>query len=77
MGELLELCGRQTVRFVWVRGHAATPENLRCDDLTVTARQAANLPADEPYERAAQASPLLFSAEELQRARGVTVGGID
>jgi ribonuclease HI len=51
--ELLTLCGRHTVRFVWVRGHAEHAENTRCDELAVAARQAGNLPADEGYEKPA------------------------
>ncbi len=50
--ELLNLCRGRAVTFVWVRGHAENPENTRCDELAVEARQAANLPADEGYESA-------------------------
>ena len=31
--ELLRLCGVHTVRFHWVKGHADTEYNNRCDDL--------------------------------------------
>ena len=50
-GALLDLCARHDVRFVWVRGHAASAENIRCDELAVAARQGANLPPDEGYEQ--------------------------
>lgn len=33
--QLLELCGRHSVRFVWVKGHADNPYNNRCDALAV------------------------------------------
>jgi ribonuclease HI len=48
--QLLELCERHTVRFVWVKGHAGNPENERCDRLAVQAASAADLPADTAYE---------------------------
>jgi ribonuclease HI len=31
--ELLTLCGKHNVNFVWVKGHAEHPENERCDGL--------------------------------------------
>lgn len=34
--ELLKLCDRHTVEFVWVKGHAGHPENERCDHLAVS-----------------------------------------
>ena len=30
---LLDLCFQHEVKFVWVKGHASTPENERCDQL--------------------------------------------
>jgi ribonuclease HI len=48
--ELLNLCARHDVKFVWVRGHSDNPENARCDELAVAARQVQNLPPDEGYE---------------------------
>ena len=30
---LLQLLGKHTVRFHWVKGHAGNPENERCDEL--------------------------------------------
>ncbi len=47
---LLELCENLPVEFRWVRGHAGTPENERCDALATEARQQPNLPADTVYE---------------------------
>jgi ribonuclease HI len=49
-GELLDLLERHEVEFRWVRGHAGTPENERCDELAVQAAHKRNLPADEGYE---------------------------
>ena len=41
---------RHKVRFVWVKGHAGTPENERCDVLAVTAAKGPCLIPDEGYE---------------------------
>lgn len=46
---LLDLCGYHTVEFLWVRGHAGTRENERCDRLAVAAAQQPGLPVDEGY----------------------------
>lgn len=40
---------RHKVKFVWVRGHAAVPENERCDFLAVEASKGTNLPVDSGY----------------------------
>lgn len=48
---LLDLLERHQVEFRWVRGHAGSPENERCDQLAVQASQKKNLPADEGYEQ--------------------------
>jgi ribonuclease HI len=53
-GELLDLADYRDIRFVWVRGHNAHPENERCDVMAVEARQQEDLPPDEGYEEAAQ-----------------------
>lgn len=50
-GALLDLCERHAVMFQWVRGHADHPENTRCDELAVAARQAPDLPVDEGFEK--------------------------
>lgn len=49
--ELLDLCKKHRVRFVWVRGHAGTPENEFCDQLATTASQRTDLPPDTAYEK--------------------------
>jgi ribonuclease HI len=46
---LLDLLDYHTIEFRWVRGHASSPENERCDRLAVQAAHAANLPADPGY----------------------------
>lgn len=47
---LLALCEVHQVSFVWLRGHAGTPENERCDQLSARARLRKDLPVDEGYE---------------------------
>jgi ribonuclease HI len=51
---LLQLCGHHEVDFRWVKGHATSPENLRCDELAMQAAQQKDLPADSGYERMLQ-----------------------
>jgi len=51
--QLLELCARHHVEFVWVKGHAGTPENERCDQLATSAAAGKNLPPDKAYESGA------------------------
>jgi ribonuclease HI len=46
---LLRLCEHHEVQFGWVKGHAGTPENIRCDELAMQAAQQPNSPADEGY----------------------------
>ena len=48
--KLLLLCKEHTVRFIWVRGHAANALNNRCDVLAVKAAATAAEP-DEVYEQ--------------------------
>jgi ribonuclease HI len=48
---LLQLCDHHEVDFRWVKGHARSPENLRCDELAMQAAQQRDLPADYGYER--------------------------
>lgn len=48
--QLLELCDRHQVQFIWVRGHAGNVENERCDVLAVQAAQQRDLPPDLGYE---------------------------
>ena len=40
---------RHKVRFVWVKGHASTAENNRCDELAVAAANSGNLFEDTGY----------------------------
>ncbi len=40
---------RHKVRFVWIKGHAETVENNRCDKLAVAAASGNNLPEDTGY----------------------------
>ncbi len=48
--QLLDLCERHDVDFVWVRGHAGNVENERCDRLSTEAAEKKHLPADSAYE---------------------------
>ncbi len=47
--QLLDLLGQMEVEFRWVRGHADTPENERCDRLAVQAAHQKDLPADPGF----------------------------
>ena len=49
--EILDLCQKHDVEFVWVKGHAGIPENERCDRLAVAAAYQLNLPPDRGYVR--------------------------
>jgi len=55
--KLLDLCGRIDVEFVWVKGHAGTPENECCDRLAVAAAAKSGLPIDQAYENGTTHSP--------------------
>ena len=46
----LRIYRRHRVRFVWVKGHAETVENNRCDQLAVAAANGANLLEDTGYQ---------------------------
>jgi ribonuclease HI len=46
---LLQLSEYHNVHFDWVKGHATTRENVRCDELAMQAAQQPNLPVDEGY----------------------------
>lgn len=47
----LRIYRRHNVRFVWVKGHADTVENNRCDQLAVAAaNDKAHLSEDTGYE---------------------------
>jgi ribonuclease HI len=47
--QLLDLLDRHSVEFRWVRGHASSPENERCDRLAVQAAHRPKLPADPGF----------------------------
>jgi len=49
--ELLTLCERHDVAFVWVPGHAGHPENERCDQLASETALRPDLPPDPGYSR--------------------------
>ena len=51
---LLQLCDYHEVDFEWIKGHARSPENLRCDELAMQAAEQTDLPTDHGYERALQ-----------------------
>ena len=46
---LLELVRKHDVEFVWVKGHAGTAENERCDQLATQAAMAQDLDEDTGY----------------------------
>ena len=46
----LKVYRRHNVRFVWVKGHASTVENNRCDELAVAAANGEVLHEDTGYK---------------------------
>ena len=46
-----ELAKKNTLRFVWVRGHADNPYNNRCDELATAAADNGPLHIDEFFEQ--------------------------
>ena len=46
----LRIYRKQYVRFVWVKGHADTVENIRCDELAVAAANSNDLLEDTGYQ---------------------------
>ena len=50
-GRLLQLCEYHEVEFIWVKGHAVSSENARCDELAMQAARQSNLPSDDGYEK--------------------------
>ena len=46
----LRIYRRHRVRFVWVKGHASTVENNRCDELAVAAAHGTTLLEDAGYD---------------------------
>ncbi len=51
----LRVYRRHRVRFVWVKGHASTVENNRCDELAVAAAHGTVLLEDTGYDPTASA----------------------
>ncbi len=47
---LLGLCDRHEVELSWVKGHASSPENARCDQMAEAAARKASLPVDSGFE---------------------------
>ena len=58
---LLELCEEHSVKFEWVKGHSAHPENERCDELAVAASSGKELPVDQAFETPVLPEGDLFS----------------
>ncbi|MBO9339143.1 MAG: ribonuclease HI [Chloroflexus sp.] len=57
--ELLMLCERHQVEFVWVSGHSGVPDNERCHELATAAAQQPDLPPDIAFEAQLQESGLV------------------
>ena len=55
--KLLELCENRDIEFIWVKGHAETPENECCDRLAVASAAKSGLPVDEAYENGSTQRP--------------------
>ena len=47
--QLLALCEKHDVEFIWVKGHAGNPENERCDELANKAAMQKDLLIDEAF----------------------------
>ncbi len=48
--ELLQLSDTHQVEFKWVKGHARSAENNRCDELALEAAQQPSLSVDQEYD---------------------------
>ena len=46
-----ELAKKNSIRFIWVRGHADNPFNNRCDELATAAADGPDLHIDEEFEK--------------------------
>lgn len=56
--QFLKSYWKHQVKFVWIKGHAAIPENERCDFLAVEASKGINLPDDSGYAESEDQSRL-------------------
>jgi ribonuclease HI len=63
--QLLGLTQEKPIRFEWVKGHNEHPENERCDEMAVEARQQDNLPPDEGYETTVARETIQLSLFDL------------
>ena len=52
--QILILCFKNDVKFVWTKGHAGHPENERCDVLANEAAEQSDLPEDKVYSGSVQ-----------------------
>jgi len=48
--QLLDLCEKHQVEFIWIQGHSGNPENERCDNLSMQAAMQKLLSPDQSYE---------------------------
>lgn len=61
---LLALCEVHQVTFTWLKGHAGTAGNERCDQLAMQALRRKDLPTDEGYEnRPEEPEPVKITQE--------------
>jgi ribonuclease HI len=49
--QFYELAKKHKIDFVWVKGHADNPFNIRCDELATEAADGINLLIDEEFEK--------------------------
>lgn len=49
--QLLALCSKHTISFVWIKGHSGHIQNERCDQLAVNAAKQSDLSEDLGYDR--------------------------
>ncbi len=47
--QLIALCEKHQVEFIWVRGHAGNTENERCDELSYQSAEEKSLQEDKGY----------------------------
>lgn len=77
--QLLKLCDRHEVEFIWVKGHAGQRENERCDELAAQAAQQRNLPVDEGYAKPSQPQaqpPQSLVEPDAEEAESIDLKGL-